>query len=407
MTAQTWRRIVIVGAGHAGGRAAINLRQMGYAGELIIVGDETHPPYERPPLSKAVLVGKAHADTTHLQHFDAWATSGIALRLGCRVTGIERETKRVLLADGDMLPYDALILATGARARSFPGACDTDANPHLLRSLSDVARLRPALISGARIGVLGAGFIGLEVASSALELGAQPVVIEAASRPLARLLPAAFAGWLTQRARESGVVFRFDTRVQQIVRDALVLADGERLTVDATVVGIGALPNDELARDADLATDDGVLVDVQCRTSDPAVFAIGDVARRAATTTRAASRIESWRNAEDDARRVAAALLGAPLPADGVPWFWTDVFGHNIQLTGDLREDLEQVTHGDPQGGPFIVFYLAGDRLRGAIGVDCGRDLRAAQKLIARGERVDRVSLPRPKAARCPADASV
>jgi 3-phenylpropionate/trans-cinnamate dioxygenase ferredoxin reductase component len=402
MTARTRQRIVIVGAGHAGGRAAINLRQMGYAGELTIVGDETHPPYERPPLSKAVLTGTADADSTHLQHIDAWTASGIALRLGNRVSAIDRETRRVLLADGGALSYDALILATGTRARPFPGECDADAPVYLLRSLNDVARLRPVLVPGARICVLGAGFIGLEVASSTLELGAQPIVIEAASRPLARLLPAAFARWLTQRARERGVEFRFDTSVQRITRDSLLLASDERLTVDATVVGIGALPNDELAREAGLATDDGVLVDAQCRTSDTYVFAIGDVARRSATALRAASRIESWRNAEDDAQRVAAVLLGEPLSTDNVPWFWTDAFGHNIQLTGELSDDLTQITHGDVDRGPFIVFYLAGERLRGAIGVDCGRDVRVAQKLIARGDPVDPASLPRPKAARRP-----
>ena len=396
------QRVVIVGAGHAGGRAAINLRLMGHRGRIDLIGDEPHPPYERPPLSKDVLTGMVRAESTYLRSAAAWQGSNIGLRLDTRIVEIDREGKAVRLADGSTLPYDTLLLATGSRARPFQGECDPRAPVHLMRSLSDVAALRPALHDGANVGVLGAGFIGLEVASSALQLGARPFVIESADRPLARLLPTAFAAWLTTLARVHGVIFRFNTRVQRITRDALVLESDESLRVDAVVVGIGAIPNDELAVAAGLPTDDGVLVDAQFRTVDPSIYAIGDVARRIGAPGRPAVRLESWRNAEDDAHKVAALLCGETTPPDSVPWFWTDVFGHNIQLAGEPSDRFTEVVRGDPETGSFIVFYLDGNVLRGVIGVDCGRDVRVAQKLIGSGQAVDCTTLPLARAVHRP-----
>ncbi|MGS0897209.1 NAD(P)/FAD-dependent oxidoreductase [Burkholderia stagnalis] len=400
MTGSAAQRVVIVGAGHSGGRAAISLRQAGYEGPVTVVGDEPHLPYERPPLSKDVLTGAASPGSTHLQDEAAWQANGIGLRLRSHVEAVDREAKTIQLDDGTTLPYDVLILATGARARPFPGECAAGASVHLLRSLNDAAALRCALRSGARLGVLGAGFIGLEVASSALKLGARPVVVEAASRPLARLLPTTFADWLAGVARSHGVVFRFDSRVRRITPRRLTLESGETLPVDLVVAGIGAVPNDELAVAAGLPAADGILVDAQGRTVDPFIYAIGDVARRPAIGGHSTSRIESWRNAEDDARKVAAILCGHVPPPDSVPWFWTDAFGHNIQMAGEPSDRFTAVVRGDPQTGPFIVFYLEGDVLRGVIGVDCGRDVRVAQKLIGGGQPTDHASLPTPRAAR-------
>lgn len=407
MTAARVGTVAIVGAGHAGGRAAINLRRSGFRGRITLIGDETHPPYERPPLSKALLTGAVAPPSTWLTDAAGWRALDVELRLGNPAQALERRAQVVALADGARVPYDALILATGARARGFPGTVEPDAAVHVLRTLDDVAALRPKLREGAVPGVLGAGFIGLEVASSARELGARPVVVESASRALARLLPPAFAEWLAALARAHGVELRFDTRVERLTARGMVLGSGETLATDAIVLGIGALPNVELAANAGLPVDDGVIVDASCRTADPSIFAIGDVARRAPTALVPGSRIESWRRAEDDALKVAAVLCGEAPKPDAVPWFWTDLFGRNVQLAGTPSARCEALVRGEPYSGPdgepFIVYYFDGDRLCGAIGVDCARELRAAQKLIGAGGAVDPAKLrapkPRPAAA--------
>ncbi|WP_213764564.1 FAD-dependent oxidoreductase [Caballeronia sp. dw_19] len=397
MTVNLPQSVVIVGAGHAGGRAAINLRQLGFAGRITVLGDEMHPPYERPPLSKEVLTGIAPAQSTHLVASGEWDALDVKLALGDAVVEVDRGRGAVRLASSEVVPYDALILATGARARAFPGKVDAGAPVHTLRTLADAAALAPRLLRDARVAVLGAGFIGLEVASSAVQLGARVTVIEAAERPLMRLLPTGFAEWITSLHAGNGVDLRFDTRVTRLRANGIEMEHGAGVAADVIVVGIGAQPNDELASQAGLAVENGVLVDGECRTHDPHIFAIGDVARLRATHTQATSRIESWRKAEDDAQTVAAVLCGAQTRPRDVPWFWTDQFGRNIQLAGEPSDRYASVLRGNPGQGSFVIYYLEGNALRGVIGVDCGRDVRAAQKLIQNCADIDPAALPTPK----------
>lgn len=397
MTSETPQAVVIAGAGHAGGRAAISLRQQGFAGRITVVGDEIHPPYERPPLSKDVLTGVALAQSTHLVAAGGWEGIDVQVRSGDAVVEIDRGRGTVLLEGGKNLPYDALILATGARARTFPGPIDAGAPVHALRTLADAAALAPRLLRDARVAVLGAGFIGLEVASSAVQKGARVTVIEAAPRPLMRLLPADFAHWVTWLHSSQGVEFRFESRVARLRANGIEMEQGAGIAADVIVVGIGAQPNDELAARAGLAVEDGILVDGDCRTDDPRIFAIGDVARLRATPTQPTSRIESWRKAEEDAGRVAAVLCRAPARPRDVPWFWTDQFGRNIQLAGEPSDRFTPVLRGNPDLGSFLIYYLEGDMLRGVIGVDCGRDVRSVQKLMQARTGIDPSALPSPK----------
>lgn len=385
-------RVVIVGAGQAGGRTAQALRRLGHTGAITLLGEEPEAPYERPALSKDLLLGRIQAESLQLLSPDKWQVLGVELRCGVRVNEIDREANAVLLDDGTRLGYDALVLATGARPRPYPKQVDTGTELLQLRDLRDTARLRPRLQPGHRLAVIGAGFIGMELAASARELGADVTLIEAARRPLARILPAGVADWLVDLHRARGVTVHLDCHVQHAIPGQLLCTEGRTVATDTIVVGIGAVPNDELAAAAGLDVRDGVLVDDCGRSSDAAIFAVGDVARHSALD----QRLESWRNAEDTAVNVAAAICGAPAPRLTVPWFWTDQYGHNIQLAGRPEDAHQRVDIGDPAVGPWLSYFLdGGGVVRGALAVDCGREMRGAMKLIEAGVPVAPAELPR------------
>jgi 3-phenylpropionate/trans-cinnamate dioxygenase ferredoxin reductase component len=388
--------VVIVGAGHAGGRTAQALRRLGFTGPICVIGEEPSPPYERPALSKDLLLGRVTPESLFLLSRDAWHDLGVELRLGVRVTGIEPAGQRLGLADGGTVEYDRLVLATGARARTFPVVPDPTARLHYLRTMDDALQLRRGLLAGQRLTVIGAGFIGLELAASATQLGVKVTLVESANRPLARLLPPGFAHWMAGLHAAHGVDIRLNRAVVRIGPGRLWLDDGARLDSDCVAVGIGARPNDELARAAGLAVRDGVIVDDRCRTSDAAIYAVGDVARRVDPLNGVESRIESWRNAEDQALKVASVLCGIEPPRDDPPWFWSDQYGRNIQLAGWPAEELTLVERGDADAGPYLGYFLQGPVLRGVIGVDCGREVRSAQRLIHAATAVEPASLPGP-----------
>lgn len=392
--------VVIAGAGQAGGRTAQALRRLGYTGRITLVGDETLPPYERPPLSKDVLLGRADISSLALLAKEDWAGIGVDLRLDVAVREIERDARSVQLGDGMTLAYDQLVIATGARARGFPGLVDPATEVLQLRSVADAARIAPELAPGRHVGVIGAGFIGLELAATARALGAAVTLVEAAPRPLARLLPAEFAAQLVALHRERGVQLHLGVAVERLTSSAIHLADGHRIDVDAIVVGIGAQANDEIAAAAGLAVRDGVVVDACGRSSDPHIFAVGDVARHVDPGAGLDHRLESWRNAEDGAVAVASAILGLAPPAPSVPWFWTNQYGQNIQIAGRPQDTHRRHCATEATTGPRIVYYLdAEDRIRGVIGVDCPREIRGAMKLMQsdRTVTVSELPVPRPR----------
>lgn len=343
--------VVIVGSGHAGVALAVALRAQGFDGELTLVGDEAGLPYHRPPLSKAYL-GEGSSDGALFLRPVAFFTEQHVGRIEAdRAVAIDRAARTVTLASGRRLDYDALVLATGARNRQLcvPGA--DAAGVHYLRTMAEARALRARLPGLTRAVVIGAGFIGLEFAATAARAGAAVAVVDAAPRALARSTSPEIAARLAGYHESLGTTFRFGATVEAIEtvdgHAYGVRLAGERLAAEVVVVGIGVVPNDELAAQCGLAIDDGIVVDRQMATSDPAVFAIGDCAAQPSTFgSRALTRLESVQNANDTARLLAAVLSGAPLPSPPVPWFWSDQGEAKLQIAGLGAPDDAKVSVG-------------------------------------------------------------
>ncbi len=386
--------IVIVGAGQAGGWAAQTLRKEGFTGRLVLIGDERHPPHERPPLSKAVLAGQAQPQSTWLQKSEAFEALALEWRPGTKATRIDRAGRRLELAGGQTLAYDKLILCTGGRARTLtiPGA---DApGVHTLRTVDDALALAPLLQPGKSIVVIGGGWIGLEVAATARQKGAEVVVVEAQRRLCERTVPSEISAHLLTLHRTHGTRVLLGAGVERIGstddgRSAVTLSDGSVLACDAVVVGVGLVPNDELARDAGLACDGGVLVDAQCRTSDPDILAAGDVAVAENPWAGRRLRLESWQNAQEQGIAAARSALGLEVDYRPLPWFWSDQYGMNLQIYGIPTPAQQVVLRGVAGSDSFILFYLESDVVKAAIGPNAARDLRFARRLIEQRKPVD------------------
>lgn len=385
--------IVIMGAGQAGAWAARTLRDEGFDGRVVLIGDEAHPPYERPPLSKAVLSGDNAPETLHLLNEATLADLAIEWRASSRAVRLDRAGKHVLLAAGDAIRYDKLILCTGGRARTLnvPGAGLQGV--HTLRTIDDALRLGPLLQRDARVVVVGGGWIGLEVAATARKRGATVTVVETMSRLCERSVPEALSAHLQALHAAQGVDILLDAGVAGFADIAsggvdVQLADGRTLGCDVAVVGIGLVPNDELAHEAGLACEGGVLVDAHCRTSDPDIYAAGDVAVASNSWAGRKLRLESWQNAQEQGIAAARAALGRDVHYDPLPWFWSDQHDTNLQIYGVPLASHQMVVRGDPANGHFVFFYLDGNRLMAALGGNAARDLRFARRLIERGTPV-------------------
>ncbi|WP_371999298.1 FAD-dependent oxidoreductase (plasmid) [Tistrella mobilis] len=380
--------VVIIGAGQAGGRAALTLREKGYAGPVTLIGDEPVPPYERPPLSKDMLLDPA-TSPTWLVPEDAWAAGDIRLITGRAAAAVDRAARRVRLDDGTVLDYDHLIFATGSRPRRLPFQVSRLAE---LRRLEDVEALSVRAVDARSVLVIGGGVIGLEVAATLVQKGLGVTVIEIGSRLLGRNFPAPVAAALAERHAAEGVILLTGVRIRDLSDTAdgvsAVLSDGRVITADFAVAGIGVVPETGLAQAAGLVIDDGIVVDHDMRTADPAVFAIGDVAAWPGPDGRPL-RCETWQNANITAERAVAAILGNPLPAPETPWFWTDQYNLNVQLagvTGPEADGARIVSQAAGAGRLFLV--LDGDRLIGAAGINAGRDMAACRRLITAGARL-------------------
>ena len=393
--------IVIVGAGQAGGWAARTLRSEGYAGPLVLIGDERHPPYERPPLSKAVLLGDAAPESTHLFGADVFDGLDVDFRSGARVVAIDRVGKSVQLADGALIAYDKLVLATGGRARTLPLDSLTGDGVFTLRTLEDSAAIGAAFETARTALVLGGGWIGLEIAAAARVRDVGVTLIEVADRLCHRAAPPALSDWLLWLHRGRGVDVRLGQSVAQVTRSAdgmtARLTSGERVAADMIVVGAGLAASDELARTAGLACDDGVLTDPCGRTDDPDVFACGDVAVFDVPGAGRPMRLESWANAQNQAIACAKAVLGRDAAYDEIPWFWSDQYGRNIQILGLPPADAAPVRRGASDDEPFSLFWLDGQRLMAAVAVDGANDIKVARRLMARGIAVDADRLTDPE----------
>lgn len=386
--------IAIVGAGQAGGWAAQTLRKEGFTGEIVLLGDEPHPPHERPPLSKAVLSGEAAPESTRLQKDEAFEALALDWRPGARVARIDRAAKRLELVGGEAVAYDKLILCTGGRARklSSPGA--ESVAVHTLRTIADALALAPMLAPGRRVVVVGGGWVGLEVAATARKKGAEVIVVEAQSRLCERTLPPEMSEHLLMLHRAHGTRVMLGAAIERLSAAAdgsavVTLTDGEALACDAVVAGIGMLPNDELARDAGLACDGGVLVDARCCTSDPDIFAAGDVAVTPNPWAGRRLRLESWQNAQEQGIAAARAALGLEVDYQPLPWFWSDQYDMNLQIFGIPTPTHRVVARGVPGSASFVLFYLDGDLVQAALGPNSAKDLRFARRLIEQRKPVD------------------
>ncbi|WP_093565997.1 FAD-dependent oxidoreductase [Methylobacterium sp. 174MFSha1.1] len=383
--------IVVVGAGQAGFQAAASLREAGFDGSLTIVGDEPAAPYQRPPLSKAYLSGKATPETLALRPAQFYADHRIALRLGARAAALDPAARQVALATGERLPYDHLILATGARNRPLPLPGADLTGLHQLRTLAEADALRQRLDGVARIVVVGAGFIGLEFAAAAAARGIGVTVVEAGDRVMARAVSPAISAFFRAAHEAAGIRFVFGTGVTRLVGaesrvTAVETADGRSLPADLVLVGIGIVPNVDLAAAAGLPVADGVVVDRALLTADPSISAIGDCAVFPSSFAGdAPTRIESVQNAVDQARCVAARLTGRAVPYGALPWFWSDQGRWKLQIAGLAAPDDRALTRGDPATGAFSVFRYRQDRLVAVESVNRPADHMIARRLIAEG----------------------
>jgi NADPH-dependent 2,4-dienoyl-CoA reductase/sulfur reductase-like enzyme len=389
----SFEHIVIAGAGHAGGCAAHALRGAGFSGSITLIGNESHPPYERPPLSKELLAGAIPVEKTYLRPLDWYASSDVTLRLDTSVVSIDRSAQRLHLSDGAALPYDALLLTTGARARTLPFIDRADPRVCYVRDIKDSLALRARLQPGVRLAVIGAGFIGSEVAATARKAGCAVTVVEVAGQPLARVAPPEVGVYVADLHRRHGVDLRLKCAVRGLDSAGacctLQTADGEAIEADIVVVGTGAAPNAELAAAAGLATDDGIMVDPFGRTSDPRIFAAGDVTRHFNPILGRAIRLEAWQNAQNQAIAVAKVMAGGSDPFAEVPWLWTDQYDMNMQVAGAPLDWDRIVYRGEPSGKSFMVFQIHGGKVVGCISMNAGRDMRFARMLIASGRTVD------------------
>lgn len=381
--------VLIIGAGHAGVAVAAQLRAQGHAGPIRLLGDEAALPYQRPPLSKAWLKGEADAVSLQLRAPSWYAQQNIELLHGAAVA-IDRGARQVVLADRTALPYDVLVLAMGARARALavPGAAL--AGILSLRDAGDAGALQAALAPGRRLAVVGGGYIGLEVAASARALGLEVCLLEREPRLLARVASAPLAAFFEALHVQNGVRIVRGARLAQFeggpAVTALTMEDDSRLPCDVALVGVGAEPRDELARAAGLACENGIVVDEQARTNDPAIFAVGDLSWRPLPVYGGRRcRLESVPNALEQARQAASAIAGTPPPAPEVPWFWSDQYQAKLQIAGLPFDANRQVLRGDPQAGKFAVWHLAGERVMAVEAVNSPLDFMAAKQLIATG----------------------
>jgi len=384
-------RVVVVGGGHAGATLAALLRQGRHRGEIVVIGDEVDLPYQRPPLSKKLVEGELEQ---WLRPAPFYAEQGITLRLGERVSWIDLAGRRVGTRDRDLCAYDVLVLATGAAPRALPVPGSDLGGVVTLRTLDDARTLRKHLTQDRRVVIIGGGYIGMEVAAAARASGIDVTIVEREHRVLARVASPELSGILASYHRERGTTIITGAEVRRLkggagqVR-AVVLSDGTELPCDVVVVGVGAVPRDELAVAARLECARGIVVDDRGRTSDPAVFAIGDVTRRPVTGVDGLMRLESIQSVAEQARRASAVILGQEPPAAEVPWFWSDQFDMKLKIGGVVTAGREVVRRGDTSSGHFALFHHDNGVVAAVETANAPADFMAGKSLIASRRPID------------------
>ena len=389
--------VVIIGASHAGAEAAVALRKLGHEGRVTLVGEEAHPPYHRPPLSKDYLSGAKTLDAILLRPEASYAEADIDLRLGVRAERIDREGKRVELSDGSALPYGKLIVATGARVRrlSIPGA--ELPGVFYLRDARDVEAIRDRVAEGGRAVIVGGGYIGLETAASLRKRGMEVTLLEAMDRILARVTAPVMSDFYRRIHTEEGVVIHegcMASEIEQGDGELIVTTKcGKRVPADMVVIGIGVIPNMELAEEAGLSVGNGIEVDAHCRTSDPDIYAVGDVSWHENPLYARHLRLESVPNATEQAKVAAQSIVGAPKPYAALPWFWSDQFDLKLQIAGLSEGHDDIVVRGNVEGRSVAAYYFAGGRLLAVDAVNAPRDFMTGKMALSKGMTLDKAGL--------------
>ena len=393
--------ILIVGGGQAGAQAADSLRRGGFAGRIVLIGDEPWLPYQRPPLSKKYLAGELGEDRLLIRHQSYYDEHRIELKLQLPAIRIDPHARRVVLAGGEELGYDRLLLCTGAKSRLLVCPGGDLPGVHYLRGIADAAAIREGLKSGARVVIIGGGYIGLETAATACHYGCAVTVLEMADRVMNRVVAPGVSEYFAQQHRMHGVNLVCNSRVVRLEGagrvERVVCADGSIHPADLLVVGVGAEANADLAGAAGLACDNGVVVDQYCRTSDDGIFAAGDCTNHPSPRYGVRVRLESVDNAFEQAKTAALNILEQPTVHDRVPWFWSDQFDNKLLIVGLSQDYDRQVPRGDPATRSFSVCYLKDGELLALEAINHSADYMAARKLIAARARLDPGKLADPK----------
>ena len=394
-------KFVVIGGGHAAGQAVASLRQDGFDGAIDVIGDEPYVPYQRPPLSKQYLSGEQTIERVYLRAAAFYAERKINLHLGVRGERIDPRTRVVALSNGKTLPYDKLLIATGSRARHLNIQGHQLAGIHYLRTIDDVDAIRAEFGPGKRITIAGGGYIGLEVASVAVVAGLAVTVLEMEDRILKRVTTAAMSAFYHGLHTSRGVVIRTSTKVSGFEgRDrveAVLTEAGERIPADLVIVGVGIIPNTEIAAAAGLACDNGILVDDHCRTSDPDIYAAGDCTNHPNALLGRRLRLESVPNAMEQARVATANMNGGDATYASIPWFWSDQYELKLQMVGFSADGDVAVTRGDPAANQFATFYLKNGVVVAVDAVNSPREFMASRQMVDKRAKPDPAKLADPK----------
>jgi len=380
------KNIVIIGASHAAAEAISTLRKNGWSGGICLVGDEQELPYQRPPLSKAYCKGDIPLEKLFIKNEAFYEKANVTLFLGRRAEWIDRQARHILLDGGEVLPYEKLIIATGTRARQLPiEGADLDVVKYL-RTISDAKSIQPFLSDGNRLLIIGAGYIGLEVAASARKLGCSVVVLETADRVLARVTSPTISEFYQTLHTENGVDIRLSTGVSKLEKNdrtyTATLSDGESLSFDCAIVGIGVLPNVELAKDAGLSCENGIVVNELTQTDDPNIYAVGDCSMHPNALYNTSIRLESVPNAMAQAKTAALSICGKDVAYNQLPWFWSDQYDVKLQTAGLLQGYDDAVIEGDIDNHKFTVSYLKNGQLIALDAINSPAQFMRAKKQI-------------------------
>lgn len=387
------KKIVIAGAGHAAGQVVASLQQHNFDGQIVLVGDEPYLPYQRPPLSKKFLAGEMPAKRLYVKPASFYEDAGVELRLETKIEALDRDANCLRLADGDAIAYDVLVLALGARVRRLPVDGENLNGVHYLRNIADVEAIRGDFDNGRRLVIIGAGYIGLEVAAVARQAGLDVTVIEMADRVMSRVVSPEVSDYYQIEHANQGVKLRLSTEVQCISGKkrvkSVMTSDDEEIPADVVVIGVGIEPQTQLASAAGLEVNDGIVVDDHCRTSDPEIYAIGDCTMHPNELYGRSMRLESVHNALEQAKTAVANICGVDTAYNEVPWFWSDQYDLKLQIAG-LSEGYDDVViRGNPAERSFSCLYLRESRLIAVDAINAPRDFVQSKQLIADGAKLD------------------